>query len=132
MYAYEIGVALGINVIPYKISIWKKHLCSVCEFFASKDISFVPIGRIVKAGGMRAVREYYEKLGSEYVDALNDMIVFDALIYNTDRHFGNFGLLVNSKKNKIIAPAPLFDHGNERLLWRSNLNCRLQKKKLGN
>lgn len=112
LYAYEIGSALGMKVVPYKISKWKKQLCSVCELFTSKDIAFVPVGRIVKTGGMKAVREYYEDLGAEFVDALNDMIVFDALIYNTDRHFGNFGVLVNSKTNKIIAPAPLFDHGN--------------------
>jgi hypothetical protein len=112
LYAYEIGTALGMNVVPYKVSKWKKQLCSACELFTSKDIAFVPIGRVVKTGGMRAVREYYEKLGSEYVDALNDMIVLDAVIYNTDRHFGNFGVLVDSKTNKIIAPAPLFDHGN--------------------
>ena len=87
-------------------------MCSVCKLFTSKDISFVPIGRIVKTGGMRAVRYYYENLGAEYVDALNDMIVFDAVIYNNDRHFGNFGVLVDSRANKIIAPAPLFDHGN--------------------
>ena len=36
----------------------------------------------------------------------------DALIWNTDRHFGNFGFLVDSHANRIIAPAPLFDHGN--------------------
>ena len=112
LYAYEIGTALGMNVVPYKVSKWKKQLCSACELFTSKDIAFVPIGRVVKTGGMRAVREYYENLGSEYVDALNDMIVLDAVIYNTDRHFGNFGVLVDSKTNKIIAPAPLFDHGN--------------------
>ena len=112
LYAYEIGTALGMNVVPYKVSKWKKQLCSACELFTSKDIAFVPIGRLVKTGGMRAVREYYENLGSEYVDALNDMIVLDAVIYNTDRHFGNFGVLVDSKTNKIIAPAPLFDHGN--------------------
>ena len=112
LYAYEIGTALGMNVVPYKISKWKKQMCSVCELFTSKDAAFVPVGRIVKTGGMKAVREYYENLGAEYVDALNDMIVFDAVIYNTDRHFGNFGVLVDSKTNKIIAPAPLFDHGN--------------------
>ena len=112
LYAYEIGTALGMNVVPYKVSKWMKQLCSACELFTSRDIAFVPIGRVVKTGGMRAVREYYENLGSEYVDALNDMIVLDAVIYNTDRHFGNFGVLVDSKTNKIIAPAPLFDHGN--------------------
>ena len=40
------------------------------------------------------------------------MIIFDAVIYNTDRHYGIFGVLVDSKTNKIVAPAPLFDHGN--------------------
>ena len=40
------------------------------------------------------------------------MLVFDAVICNTDRHFGNFGLLVDSLSNQVIAPAPLFDHGN--------------------
>ena len=112
LYAYEIGTAMGLNVVPYKISKWKKHLCSACELFTSKELAFMPIGRIVKTGGMKAVRAYYEKLGQEYVNALNDMIVFDAVIYNTDRHFGNFGLLVDSKTNRIVAPAPLFDHGN--------------------
>ena len=72
----------------------------------------MPIGRIVRTGGMQAVAEYYEKLGNEYVKALHDMFVFDAIICNTDRHFGNFGVLVDNKTNKIVAPAPLFDHGN--------------------
>ena len=112
LYAYEIGTAMGVNVVPYKISKWKNHLCSVCEIFTNKELAFVPIGRIVKTGGMKAVRAYYEKLGQEYVDALNDMIIFDAVIYNTDRHYGNFGVLVDSKTNQVVAPAPLFDHGN--------------------
>lgn len=111
-YASYIGKQLGFNVISYRISKWKGNLCSVCELFTSKEISYVPIGRIVKQGGMRAVRDYYESLGLEYIKALNEMIVFDALICNTDRHFGNFGVLVDSRNNKIIAPAPLFDHGN--------------------
>ena len=46
------------------------------------------------------------------MDALEDMLVFDAFICNTDRHYGNFGVLVDNKTNTIAAPAPLFDHGN--------------------
>ena len=111
-YAYQIGKILGINVVPYSVSKWKNILCSTCELFTSKDVSFVPVGRIVRSGGMNAVREYYKSLGAEFEKALNDMIIFDALIFNTDRHYGNFGFLVDSHTNKIIAPAPLFDHGN--------------------
>lgn len=40
------------------------------------------------------------------------MIVLDAIICNSDRHFGNLGVMVDSDTNKIVAPAPLFDHGN--------------------
>lgn len=111
-YAYQIGKILGINVVPYSLSKWKNTLCSTCELFTSKDISFVPVGRIVRSGGMQAVKAYYNKLGTEFEKALNDMLVFDALIFNTDRHYGNFGFLIDSRTNRIIAPAPLFDHGN--------------------
>ena len=111
-YAYQIGKILGVNAVPYSLSKWKNTLCSTCELFTSKGVSFVPVGRIVRSGGMQAVRAYYKKLGAEFEKALNDMFIFDALIFNTDRHYGNFGFLIDSHTNEIIAPAPLFDHGN--------------------
>lgn len=111
-YSFQVAETMGINAIPYNLSKWKGELCSTCDLFTSKDYSFLPVGRIVTAGGMKAVREYYGALGDDFVKALDDMIVLDALIFNTDRHFGNFGFLVDNKINKIAAPAPLFDHGN--------------------
>ncbi len=39
------------------------------------------------------------------------MLVFDALIYNEDRHFGNFGVLRDNHTGEIVAPAPIFDNG---------------------
>ena len=111
-YAYQIAEIMGINAIPYGLSKWKGELCSTCNLFTDKSYSFLPVGRIVTNGGMEAVQEYYESLGTNYINALNDMIVLDALIFNTDRHFGNFGFLVDNTTNEITAPAPLFDHGN--------------------
>lgn len=111
-YAAQVAKVLGVNAIEYGLSRWKGELCSTCELFTSKDYAFLPVGRIVTSGGMNAVGEYYKKLGDEFVEALNDMLVFDAIIMNTDRHFGNFGFVVDNKTNKIVAPAPLFDHGN--------------------
>lgn len=111
-YAAQIAETMGINSVSYNLSKWKGELCSVCDLFTNKAYSYLPIGRMVTAGGMEAVREYYGQLGGEYVEALNAMLVFDAVIFNTDRHFGNFGFMVNNKTNKITASAPLFDHGN--------------------
>ena len=39
------------------------------------------------------------------------MMIFDALICNTDRHLNNFGVLVDNATNEIMCMAPLFDHG---------------------
>ena len=39
------------------------------------------------------------------------MIVFDAIICNTDRHYGNFGLIIDNITNKPIKAAPIFDNG---------------------
>ena len=54
-------------------------------------------------GGMKAIREYYMELGQPFVDALEDMLVFDAVICNTDRHLGNFGVLVDNKPTNCSA-----------------------------
>ena len=111
-YAAKIAEMLGVNAIPYTLSKWKGRICSVCDLFTSKELCYVPIGRIVRRGGMSAVRAFYASLGEKFTAALNEMVIFDAVIFNTDRHFGNFGVLIDSRTNKIIAPAPLFDHGN--------------------
>ena len=39
------------------------------------------------------------------------MLVFDALIYNEDRHLGNFGVLMDSRTCRITGAAPIFDNG---------------------
>lgn len=114
-YASQLAQTLGVNAIAYGLAKWKGTLCSTCELFTSKEYSFVSVGRIVRRGGMNAVRSYYAALGEEFTAALDEMIIFDAIILNTDRHFGNFGFLVDNRTNKIVAPAPLFDHGNSLL-----------------
>ena len=111
-YAWQVAEALGVTAISYTIAKWKSKVCSKCELFTSKELAFVPVGNIVKSGGMQAVIEYYKTLGPAYMDALEDMLVFDAVIANTDRHFGNFGFLVDARTNTLAGPAPLFDHGN--------------------
>lgn len=40
------------------------------------------------------------------------MVVFDAVIYNTERHLGKFAFLIDNATNRIVAPTPFFDHGN--------------------
>ena len=110
-YAHQIAKAMGIDSISYNLSKYNGRLCSTCELFTSKDVSFVPVSRVITSGGIKAVLEYYKNLGEKHYEKLIDMFVFDAIVCNTDRHFGNFGFLVDNYTNEIIDTAPVFDNG---------------------
>lgn len=112
-YASQVAKKMGISHVEYNLSSWKKMLSSTCELFTSKDISYVQIGDIVLSGGIKKVAEYIKELGFEKKFA--DMILFDALCMNTDRHYGNFGLLRNNHTGEFINFAPVFDNGESLL-----------------
>ena len=110
-YASQIAAAMSLDAVMYDLENWKGMLASKCKLFTDINTAFIPIGRLIKTGGVSAVVGYYDELGEQFADAVRDMLVFDALIYNEDRHFGNFGLLRNNKTGDITAPAPIFDNG---------------------
>ena len=110
-YASQIAKAMQLDYVDYDIEKWKGILASKCKLFTDINTSYIPIGRIVKTGGIKKVLSYYDSLGKEFSNQIRDMLVFDSLIFNEDRHFGNFGVLIDNKTNKIIKPAPIFDNG---------------------
>lgn len=110
-YAYQIAKAMGLNAVAYDLENWKGILASKCTLFTDIDTAFVSIGGIVKEGGIKACLDYYKSISDEDYEELCSMLVFDAVIYNEDRHFGNFGILRDNHTGKIIGPAPIFDNG---------------------
>jgi len=110
-YASQIASVMGLNITSYNLGKWKGKINSICPLFSSKDLSFIPIYHLVNSGGWEAVLTYYKELGDEYYNDLVEMIILDVIILNTDRHFGNFGLLVDSHRNQIVKTAPIFDNG---------------------
>ncbi len=110
-YAFQIAETMELESVKYNLNQWKKRLCSTCELFTNKELSYIPTGRIVTEGGWEAVINYYKLLGEKFYNSLVDMLIFDAVICNEDRHFRNFGLIVNDKTNSIIDTAPIFDNG---------------------
>lgn len=110
-YASQIAQKMGLNHVTYGLSKWKGVLCSTCELFTDINTSYVPIFNFISNCTLTSVADYLKNLGGDYYDRFADMLVFDALICNTDRHYGNFGLLVDNKTNKPVAFAPIFDNG---------------------
>lgn len=110
-YVCQIAKAMGLEAVKYNLHQWKGRLCSTCELFTDKTHAYIPTGRLVTEGGWMAVIQYYKTLGDRYYESLIDMLIFDAVICNEDRHFGNFGVTVESMTNTIVGTAPIFDNG---------------------
>lgn len=110
-YACQIAKAMGLNAVSYELENWKGILASKCKLFTDIDTAFIPIGHIVKEGGIKACLDYYKALSDDAYEELCSMLVFDAVIYNEDRHFGNLGILRDNHTGEIIGPAPIFDNG---------------------
>lgn len=116
-YAAQVAEAMGLAHVPYGLENWKGITASKCPLFTNIDTSFVPMGRLMRSGSIKGCLDYCDSLGPEFGERLRSMLVFDALIYNEDRHLGNFGLLRDNHSGKITAPAPLFDHGQSLLFF---------------
>lgn len=115
------------NYVPYTISWENGTPYSVCENFITTDtelVSAVSINRGIKKKSQYSSYEPFmnacKELGipgmQEYMDYL---LVFDYLIANTDRHFGNFGAIRNVNTLEWLGPAPVFDSGTS--LWHDKL-----------
>ena len=108
-YSAQVAAAMGLDHIYYSLSMWKGQLCSTCKLFTSKEISFIPASTLIDTSRITEIIAWYDRHG--WKESLSDMLVFDAVIRNTDRHLGNFGFLVESHTNKLLQPAPIFDNG---------------------
>ena len=108
-YSAQVAAAMGLDHIYYSLSMWKGQLCSTCKLFTSKEISFIPASTLMDTSRITEIIAWYDRHG--WKESLSDMLVFDAVIRNTDRHLGNFGFLVDSHTNKLLQPAPIFDNG---------------------
>lgn len=114
--ASKIADLMGIKHVkyfPYKAERTGEILCA-CECFIPDDAQeFVSANQLMKEAKIRSGEELYhffENLGlKKWVD---QMIVFDYLIHNTDRHEKNFGLIQNPGDCSVIGFAPLFDNGS--------------------
>ena len=110
-YACQVAERMGLHAVHYDLVNWHSSLASKCKLFTDIDTSYIPIGRIVREGGIDACIEYYRSLGDDFYQELASMLVFDAVVVNEDRHFGNFGVMRDNHTGKIISPAPVFDNG---------------------
>ena len=144
--AYEVGKALGIDVLEYDIvplELFEDKLplnshcgyVSICEKIDRKGYSITSVAEIKRARNtvekslhkdskyckVYTNREImYELLSKKYIDR---MFLFDAIIGNKDRHYGNVHLL-RGRDGRIIG-APIIDNGDSCLATTRTIHLQL-------
>lgn len=109
-YISQIAEALSMDSIHYDIRSHNGSICSICNIFTSEQYGYVPYAAMNNENdsSLVSVIKHFENLGLK--QELQDMFVFDAVVFNEDRHVGNFGFVVNNDTYEIVKMAPLFDH----------------------
>jgi len=102
---------MGIPCAEYSLEENDNELVSVSKWFydESKEI-FYSANKLMRILGITRDNLYYKlitNVDNVQID-LDNMIVFDYIINNTDRHLKNFGFLVNGDHIKF---APIYDNG---------------------
>lgn len=114
----EIIKLLGVNCANYKLKelsivgneYWKEQdvLCCLSEIFTTEGEKSITASRLLGIKNRRA--SYSDLIKVFNIEDINNMLVIDYLINNTDRHLRNFSLIVDNASGSIRF-APLYDHG---------------------
>lgn len=113
--AWQVAQAGMFDAVPYQLEEWHGKLCSTCALFNAADVSFVPFDLCLPSATMQLcdlelALAYFGDVSDEAADKFRSMAVFDAIIANSDRHTGNFGVLRDNATGRILDMAPIFDN----------------------
>jgi len=98
------------NSVPYTLRRFDGRVVSDCKLFTNQEFGYKPISLFLKNGikyGLPETLEIYREFNCE--DAFRRMVVADCITLNSDRHFGNFGFLVNNETFERTVLNPCFD-----------------------
>lgn len=107
-YCSQILAALGLNHVDYNLTHRHGKLASKCDLFTSEEYGLIPYSALSKDGNIGRIINFYRKQG--LYNNIAPMFIADSIMFNEDRHLGNFGFIVNNKTPKIECTAPLYDH----------------------
>lgn len=97
------------NFVPYTLKHYHGHLVSSCPMFTSKEVGYTPVCNYSNPENFMDIVSLFEDLGLR--EQFEDLLIFDALVYNTDRHLNNYGFLRDNSTYEVIGMAPIFDNG---------------------
>lgn len=126
-YAAQVAEAFGIEHIDYDLEEFHhrngtKEIVCKCKLFTSEAVGFVDASTFAADKGLDVNNAsldslvFHKQLSDLFGSFYADMMVFDSIIVNRDRHLGNFGMLADNNTGAYLKPAPIFDNGYSLLL----------------
>lgn len=116
-FAQQVAQAMGIEHLHYDLEYYRHReakrrvIIASCKIFTSEDTGFVEAHRLYPDIDPRT-QLGQAKLKMAFGDIFyGDMMIFDVLVANHDRHTANFGFLYETNTGELVRPAPIFDHG---------------------
>lgn len=116
-YMSQVAKELGIDYIKYDLEKFQGQLVSSCLLATSEDYGYETIGNILRKNKIefatldaKIILEI-KNIYKENFEQFEDMMLFDAIIGNTDRHLANFGMLKDNNTGELLKPFPVFDNG---------------------
>jgi len=107
--ASQLASAICPHAVLYNLDFHHEKLISKCRLFTNEQVGLAKASAIFKGEKtIPTMLEYFSSIGSE--DAFRRMCVLDALTYNPDRHYGNFGVLFDTDTMQILGMAPVYDN----------------------
>lgn len=115
-YAAQVAEKVCRDRVPYTLAEYRGKLVSKCKLFTSESEGYAAANKLLPPDAtISDLLRYFDKLGS--VDDFRRMLVLDALIVNSDRHMGNFGVIFDSDTMQIKRMAPVFDHNQSLMCY---------------
>lgn len=98
------------DAVPYDISLYHNKVVTKCKSFATEYAGYKPISLYMNGpiSSPAMLEDLVIKLCGES-DSFKRMIIADSVMLNSDRHFGNFGFLVDNQSYGVIKFSPIFD-----------------------
>ena len=107
--ASQLASILCPDYVDYDLGFYRGRLISKCRLFTAERYGLAKAAGIFsETRTIPVMLDYFEKLGSG--DDFRRMCVLDALIFNPDRHYGNFGVMFDTDTMKPICMCPVFDN----------------------
>ena len=112
------------DFVPYElVENGYPHFISRCPCMVDARTELVPAADVIRSRPMPNDRSRYEIFARACEEhgvngareALDKMLVIDHIVANFDRHWGNFGILMDSETRTWLRVAPIFDTGEA--LW---------------